>query len=197
MDYATTNTVTPPTSTQNITPPIPPSRRRPAPQGLRNCRAAALLIVLLTLLPHNPLWGQTEITSLSGIVSASGHYVIAQDIDASTFTTSIATFSGTLEARVDPTTHMPYRIKNLSVPLFATLSGTVRNLLIESVDISQSGRVGAIAGTANGAARIYNVGIMGGTMNSTGNYCGGLVGMLDGTARVINCYSYADLSGGT
>ena len=92
---------------------------------------------------------------------------------------------------------MPYRIKKLSVPLFATLSGTVRNLLIESVDISQSGRVGAIAGTANGAARIYNVGIMGGTMNSTGNYCGGLVGMLDGTARVINCYSYADLSGGT
>ena len=56
--------------------------------------------------------------------------------------------------------------------------------------------MGAIAGTANGAARIYNVGILSGSVGGTGNV-GGLVGLLAGTARVINCYSYANITGGT
>ncbi|MBQ6770915.1 MAG: hypothetical protein IJP44_08070 [Bacteroidales bacterium] len=136
------------------------------------------------------------ITSLSEISDPSGNYQITQDIDATSFTNSISTFSGTLEAAISPVTHMPYRIKNLSVPLFTTLTGTVRNLVIDNVAISGTGNTGAIACTANGAARIYNVGILGGTVNSTA-YTGGLVGFLDGTARVVNCYSYADITGGT
>ncbi|MCR4815889.1 MAG: hypothetical protein K5842_01730, partial [Bacteroidales bacterium] len=138
---------------------------------------------------------QTEITSLSSI-SSSGNYIITQDIDAS-FTTTISSFSGTLEAAINPETKMPYRIKNLGVPLFTTLTGTVKNIVIESVTISgHSGYTGAVACTANSAARIYNVGILNGSVGGTG-YTGGLVGYLDGTARVVNCYSYADITGGS
>lgn len=156
-------------------------------------RGVALLAALLL-----PLLSQaTDITSLASI-GATGDYVITADIDASGFST-IASFSGTLEAAINPATHMPYRIKNLSVPLFTTLTGTVKNLVIESVTITSgdaSGNTGAIACTANGAARIYNIGILGGSVGGS-NDVGGLVGFLDGTARVVNCYSYADITGGT
>ena len=106
---------------------------------------------------------QTDITSLSEITDPTGNYRITDDIDASGFT-GIASFSGTLEAAIDTKTKMPYRIKNLTAPLFDTLTGTVKNLVIEGVSIVNNG---------------------------------GLVGLLDGTARVINCYSYAKITGGS
>ena len=138
---------------------------------------------------------QTDITSLSGITNAAGNYRIISDINGGT--PGVTSFSGTLEAAIDPTTHMPYRISGLTAPLFATLTGTVKNLVLEDVAISgNTGNTGAIACTANGAARIYNVGILGGSVGGTTN-TGGLVGYLDGTARVVNCYSYADITGGT
>lgn len=143
-------------------------------------------------------WAQTPITSVDGLnaMTATGSYIIQADIDASSFSTSIASFSGTLEADFDPTTHTPYRINNLSVPLFNTLTGTVRNLVIDNASVSGSGNTGAIACTANSTARIYNVGILSGTVGG-GGYTGGLVGFLDGEARVVACYSYADIIGGT
>ena len=155
--------------------------------------AAVLLLMLLPVCAS----AQTNITSLSTITSdPTGNYRITADIDASGFT-SIASFSGTLEAAIDPATHMPYRITNLATPLFTTLTGTVKNLVIENVSIvGNTGNTGAIACTANGAARIYNVGILSGSVGGTTN-TGGLVGYLDGTARVVNCYSYADITGGT
>lgn len=157
---------------------------------------AISLVFLMLLSGISKAWGQTTITSLSDIGS-TGEYIINADIDASGFTSSIASFSGTLEAAIDPSTHMPYRIKNLGAPLFTTLTGTVKNLVIESVSISgHDGNTGAIACTANGAARIYNVGILGGSIGGTTN-TGGLVGFLDGTARVVNCYSYANITSGS
>ena len=141
----------------------------------------------------------TSITSLAGITSATGDYIITADIDASDFSESIASFSGTLEAEINPATKMPNRIKNLSMPIFTTLTGTVKNLVLEDVSISSgdaSGNTGAIACTANGSARIYNVGILSGSVGGSG-YTGGLVGFLDGSARVINCYSFADITGGS
>ena len=140
---------------------------------------------------------QTGITSLSEITDPTGNYRITDDIDSSGFT-GIASFSGTLEAAIDTNTKMPYRIKNLTAPLFDTLTGTVKNLVIEGVSINTTDdkNTGAIARTANGSARIYNVGVLGGSVGGTG-YTGGLVGLLDGTARVINCYSYAKITGGS
>ena len=139
------------------------------------------------------------ITSLSSIIEGNGKYVITSDIDASGFSSSIASFSGELAAAINPDTNMPYRISNLSTPLFTTLTGTVKNLVLESVSISSgddSGNTGAIACKANSNARIYNVGILSGSVGGTTN-TGGLVGLLGGTARVINCYSFATITGGS
>lgn len=141
------------------------------------------------------------IETLSAITDANGHYVITKDISDGS-TPGISAFGGTLEAAIDHNTHMPYRISGLNAPLFTTLTGTVKNLVLEGVSISGTGNTGAIACTANGSARIYNVGIIpsstgsAGSVSGTGN-TGGLVGLLDGEARVVNCYSYADITGGT
>ena len=73
---------------------------------------------------------------------------------------------------------------------------------IGSVSISTSGNAGAIASNAKGESRIYNCGILAGSVSGTGK-TGGLVGLLDhkGEAgkgsRVINCFSYADIEGGS
>lgn len=154
------------------------------------------------------MWGQTTITSLSQITATDGNYVITQDITGGS--PGVSTFSGTLEANIDPTTKMPYRIKNLSAPLFTTLTGTVKNLVFEDVAITSgdsNGNTGAIAcnmtGTSSNKAVIYNCGILSGSVSGSGNV-GGLVGVLGSTsdnsqcyARVINCYSFADIDGGS
>ena len=175
-------------------PNLPYRRSRLLPQPLLRC----VLLFLAMLIPASVL-AQTPVSTASDLAAIDGStaaFIITGDIDVSTLTT-IASFGGTLEAAIDPTTHMPYRITNLSVPLFTTLTGTVKNLVIESVTISEhTGNTGAIACTANGAARIYNVGILSGSVGGTTN-TGGLVGYLDGTARVVNCYSYATITGGS
>ena len=125
------------------------------------------------------------------------HYKLTADITISNVTTISTAFSGTLEAAINPTTKQPYSIKGLDAPIFSTLTGTVKNLMLRDVAISDhTGNTGAIACTANGSARIYNVGILDGEICGTA-YTGGLVGFLDGSARVINCFSYADITGGT
>lgn len=148
-----------------------------------------------------------DITDLGAISDPAGSYVITADIDVPSTFVSIASFSGTLEAAINPETHMPYRIKNLSAPLFTTLTGTVRNLVLEDVSISSGTDVGAIAcsmtGTSANKSVIYNCGILSGSVGGSGNV-GGLVGVLGSSsdnaqcyARVINCYSFADITNGT
>ena len=154
-----------------------------------------LIILLSFLVGTLRVAAQTPITSLESITNAASHYVISADISGGA--PGVSTFNGTLEAAVDPATQMPYRISGLTAPLFTTLTGTVKNLVFEDVAISgYSGNTGAVACTANGSARIYNVGILSGSVGGTG-YTGGLVGLLDGNGRVVNCYSYATITGGS
>ena len=135
-----------------------------------------------------------EIDALSQITSANGAYKLSDDADVTYSETNkptVETFSGILDGNNKT-------IIGLTRPLFTTLNnGTVRNLNIEGVNISMASSVGAVAGTANGGSRIYNVGILGGSVGSTDGNCGGLVGTLDGSARVINCFSYANITSGT
>ena len=170
------------------------------PQAVRKL-TTTLLVLLFTAL-NAPA---TDITSLSQINDANGNYTITDNIDATDYS-SIATFTGTLTAAINPATNSPYIISNLSCPLFTTATGaTISNIMLKDVSISQDGYVGAICGTANGATRIYNCGILPSandasttsSIGSTNNYCGSLVGFLDGTARVINCFSYANITSGT
>lgn len=110
-------------------------------------------------------------------------------------------FSGTFDGGTQPLT-------GLSHPLFNTVDGgVVKNVTLKNVAIeSDAEYVGAIAGIAQGYSRIYNCGILpndatfpeGTHPTVTGGTCaGGIVGKLDGDSRVINCYSYADVSAST
>lgn len=131
-------------------------------------------------------------------------YKITGDIQVPSSFATISSFSGTLTSQAKDDGTFPI-ISNLSVPIFATATNaTISNIMLKSVTISQAGYVGAIACTANGTTRIYNCGILPNTAKhestnrstvaSTDNHCGSLVGYLDGSARVINCFSYANVS---
>lgn len=119
----------------------------------------------------------------------AGSYYLTEDITLSS--TIAPTFTGTLDGR-------HHTISGLAAPLFGTADGaTIKNVVLENVAISGgSGNVGAIVGTASGTTRIYNCGVLGGSIGG-GDNVGGIAGRLDDEARVINCYSYADITGGT
>ena len=156
--------------------------------------------------------GTTVITSLNDITDANGNYQMVTDIDASDFDgfdfkdgdDNPIPFSGTLDGNL-------YKIIDLDEPLFNTIrNATVKNVILQEVGISKTGPVGAIAGTAEEYSLIYNCGILPSdnkyespnqsTLSSTGgpnSYCGGLVGWLKDDSRVINCFSYANIEGGT
>ena len=163
--------------------------------------ALLLLSVLSTLVNAQ---AQTTITSLQQITNPAGSYIITDDINAAVFDTPIADFTGTLTSAPKQDGTFPV-ISNLNVPIFTTATdATISNIILDAINISYSSSVGAICCTANGATRIYNCGILSGEIRSTGNStannstdcCGSLVGLLDGTARVINCYSFANITGG-
>ncbi len=163
------------------------------------------VILVFSLLLSTFLSAQTTITSLQQITNPAGSYIITDDINAAGFDAPIAGFTGTLTSAPKQDGTFPV-ISNLSVPIFATATdATISNIILDAVNISYPSSVGAICCTANGATRIYNCGILGGEIRSTGgatdnpksaNCCGSLVGLLDGTSRVINCFSYATITGG-
>ena len=152
--------------------------------------------------------GTTVITSLNDITDANGNYQMVTDIDASDFDgfnfkdgdNNPIPFSGTLDGNL-------YKIIDLDKPLFNTIrNATVKNVILQEVGISKTGPVGAIAGTAEEYSLIYNCGILPSNnkyeneishVESSDGYCGGLVGWLKGDSRVINCFSYANITGGT
>ena len=147
---------------------------------------------------------------ISGVNSdpdkAAAYYQIQGDIDASGCDEITSAFTGSLEgtAKADGTF---YKICNLSHALFNTIDGgTVKNIILDNVNITTGTNVGAIAnevtGTTDNIAAIYNCGVLSGSVSGSG-YVGGLVGRLGSStaancyARVINCFSYANVSGGT
>lgn len=147
---------------------------------------------------------QNTINSLSDIIDANGDYIIIDDISGGE--TGVSTFSGTLTAQAKSDGTYPV-ISGISKPLFATASdATISNIMFKAITVSGSGPIGAICGTADGTTRIYNCGIMPksplfndetSTVSSSNGYCGSLVGQLSGNARVINCFSYATIGGGS
>jgi len=154
---------------------------------IANNKSVAFNLYSLSTEPSN----FTEISSLSQITGASGYYKLTADC-SDNVPAEITEFTGWLDGN-------NHTVSGLSAPLFAKMSGSsvVRNLNLKDVSISASGKVGAICAEAAGNARIYNVGILSGNVGSSDDYCGGLVGLLDGSARVINCFSYANITGGT
>ncbi len=132
------------------------------------------------------------ITDLNQITSHDSYYELMEDIDASS-ATIIDGFTGTLDGGF-------HTISGLTHALFSNLDGaTIKNVILDDVNITSGTDVGAIANTATGDTRIYNCGILStnsSTISGSGNV-GSLVGNLSGNARVINCFSYADVNGTT
>lgn len=145
--------------------------------------------------------------TMAGGIDFDKKYKITVDINASGTDAVTVPFTGELKgvAKTDGTFPV---ISNLGHPIFNTINGgIVKNIMLDNVTIEQSGNVGAIAGVASGYTRIYNCGILPSTSTSTiksttttgenTGYCGGLVGWLKDDSRVINCFSYANITGGT
>jgi len=117
-------------------------------------------------------------------------------------------------------------ISGLSAPLVAYAEGaTIKNVILDNVSISSGSTVnvggedkvatGAIVNVATGDTRIYNCGVLasgctvgieeGYTIIKSNNsstvsgsdYVGGIAGFLDGSSRVINCFSYANITAGS
>jgi len=140
---------------------------------------------------------------------AGYNYRLCADVSAEGLPSITNDFSGVLEGSAQTSGDHKgeyYIISDLDHPIFNKLvDGKVRNIMLKNVHISQSGSVGGICCGASGAARVYNCGILPtnpantepSTIASTDGQCGSLVGFLDGTARVINCFSYANITGGT
>ncbi len=134
---------------------------------------------------------------------ASSHYkvIATEPLDFSGTDPITQAFSGTFDGGTQP-------ITGLTHPLFNIVDGgVVKNVTLKNVSISSSEEyVGAIAGIAQGYSRIYNCGILPNDATfpegthpfvNGGTCAGGIVGKLDGDSRVINCYSYADVSAST
>ena len=141
-----------------------------------------------------------EFSTFVGTINSTGgeqyHYKLMADISGGEAITT--DFTGTFDGG-------GHTISGLSHPLFQTVDGgVVRNVMLSGVSISSSDEsVGAIAGVAKGYSRIYNCGILPNDATfpegihpsvSGGSYAGGIVGTLQDDSRVINCFSYADVS---
>lgn len=159
-----------------------------------------------TGIPSDPymIYGITDftnfVTNVNNGTTASACYKLGSDVSASGIDAINTTFTGSFDGD-------SHTITGLSHPLFNTVDGgTVKNVMLKNVQISGSDNVGAIAGEASGYTRIYNCGILPSNnkyenetsyVSSSDGYCGGLVGWLKDDSRVINCFSYANISGGT
>ena len=131
---------------------------------------------------------------------ASACYIVTSNIDASGAAVITTPFTGTFDGN-------GYTISNLGHALFNTVSGgTVKNVILDAVGIGSGTNVGSIAneaiGTSANKASIYNCGVLSGSVSGSG-YVGSIVGKLGEStadncyARVINCYSYATIGGGS
>ena len=144
----------------------------------------------------------SSLTDLNAMTT-SGIYELSTDIsDASSYTskgTADAPFTGILDGK-------GHTINGLTTPLFGVVNNAVIcNVNLKGVAIPSTAgdTVGAIACVAKGYTRIYNCGILPNTANfpkgthpsvAAAKCAGGLVGSLWQDSRVVNCFSYADVT---
>ena len=156
-----------------------------------------------------------DINNLSEITNPSGNYRFSSGFSASgtpadNIGSTTNPFKGTLEGYIEESTGIIKTI-SLSAPLFEYVKdATIKNIMVQGT-ISGTGNAGAIASNALGDSRIYNCGVLAtaeydtdgnltgfsGSSVSGSTYVGSIVGLLDGTSRVINCFSYANITSGS
>lgn len=134
----------------------------------------------------------SEIHNSSAISSMNGSYLLASDFTwDSPLGTASAPFTGTLDGQ--------FNTISGSGPLVAyAKDATIKNIIIRSASVSGGVNAGAICNEADGSTKIYNCGVLGGSVSGSGAV-GGLVGLIKAGSkvRVVNCFNYANVSGGT
>ena len=135
----------------------------------------------------------TLVHNSSEIAAMGGVYILADDFTASgSIGTAANPFKGTIEGRLD-------KSFNVTAPFIAYAEDAViKNIIIDNASISSGnadGDAGAIVATAKGNTRVYNCGVNAGSVSGS-RHVGSIVGHIEGYSRVINCYSYAEVSGG-
>lgn len=142
----------------------------------------------------------TFVTNVNNGTTASACYKLGSDVSASGTDAITTEFTGVFDGG-------GYTISNLGNALFNSVNGgTVKNVFLDAVSISGGTNAGAIAnkvtGTSSKMGSIYNCGVLAGSVSGSG-YVGSIVGQLGDSnddncyARVINCYSYATVGGGS
>ncbi len=130
------------------------------------------------------------VTSATEVLDMNGNYILGSSFSG-TIGTSDNPFRGTIDGKLQTI--------SISQPLVAYADGaTIKNVIVNISSLSgesEAGNKGAIVCEATGNTRIYNCGVLSGSISGT-NYVGGIAGKLDEKARVINCYSFADITGG-
>ena len=181
----------------------------PAPYGDESGTQTTLFVLPSTSSP-TPSGEPITISSSDEITDMNGYYILSEDFDVTKVVgTKAKPFKGTIDGQL-------YTIDGLSRPLVAYADGaTIKNVIVKTVSINAGnadGNAGAICCQATGAARIYNCGILpttterdkdGNITGFSGSHVsgsanvGGIVGLLSGNARVINCFSYATITSGS
>ena len=132
-----------------------------------------------------------EVSSSSEITNMNGRYILADDF---TSTSSIGTAEDPFRGVIDGN----YNAFSLNGHALIGVAedAEIKNVVVSSVTYSGSDNVGAIVNTAKGATKIYNCGVLDGSV-SGGTNTGGLVGLIESNSsvRVVNCYNYANVSG--
>ena len=145
---------------------------------------------------------------------ADKYYQLIVDVNGGSAITT--PFRGSLVGIADDENGSLPTISGLNHALFNTINGgTVKNIILDNVSISGGTNAGAICNEATGDSRIYNCGVLATSSTaktdengytyltnvsssiSGSGYVGSIVGLLGGTSRVINCFSYANVSGGS
>ncbi len=81
-----------------------------------------------------------------------------------------------------------------NIGLFASNGNIIRNVVLKNPNVTGGGSVGALAG-CNGRyydeqyGRIYNCGVIGGTVHGIGGCVGGLVGYQDPYSEIYDCFA--------
>ena len=157
-------------------------------------KAGYLVSSEATLMPATPVSYSSEITDMSG------NYILLEGFSS---TAPIGSLEEPLMGTIDGDM---ITISGLDHPLVAyAADAVIKNVILDNVSISSNAdAVGAIANVAKGYTRIYNCGILPNnalfpegthpSVSTTGTYAGGIVGSLEDDSRVVNCFSYADVS---
>ncbi len=156
--------------------------------------------------------GNTTIASTDN----AKHFILTTDVNASVFANLYSSdFTGTLDGEFEGVMHKIDMSGSSNHALFNIINGgVVKNVLLENVNVTMGnsyGDAGAICNVAKGYSRIYSCGVLGTVVKTMADNVasvtcsskvtctrrvGGLVGSLEGTSRVVNCFSFAEVSSG-